>query len=268
MSAQKYIGDVQSNRVMGCRANKPFYTPNLVSKDINTVDNHREYISQKYKMNKFQKGLFDNNSNEFAYNLHKENKEEIISKSNTILNRKKEKFNLLFNQQLSKNVQNEIIIAHWNRLFDLYNNSPSSSEYTDKCQTIMNDLNHKAITEFIQLFSTYNEIRERVFLNFKLEIWLLITSVLLYQDSRKRSSQKIYNGIFSVLNSLVKNSYYMSLVIIKAEKLGVLTPDFKLFSEFVKLGQSMSFESGIPLIKTLKINNENACSVLKQMLFK
>jgi hypothetical protein len=70
----------------------------------------------------------------------------------------------------------------------------------------------------------------------------------------------------SIFTQLLKSVFYISLIISKAVKNNFIQNDKQNIEGLSKHLQKYNFPTGIPLIKTLKINNENIFLSLKNVI--
>lgn len=90
-----------------------------------------------------------------------------------------------------------------------------------------------------------------------MEFW---NSLLIFYSavelSVPRSARTSWMPFESATSFLVQNSFYISLIVIKAVKNKLINVNKTKIEAYTKALQKFNYETGIPLIKTLKINNE------------
>ena len=257
------LKEKQSNPVKG------FYTPNLMSKDINTIQNHNAYLKSKYgQMGNLEnrKPLFSDVNQIQINNKENHNPENSDAVRNTEEEKKIAKISMLFIKDLMDKVNVDSIVHQWFNIIQIVGESNSVEEYIKYTATLLKGFRIDVVDLFINGFSNYNEVRSRVSPHFKLEIWTLITALTVFQSPQYRENIKVYQTLDLIYGELLKSSYYLTLMFSKAVKYNCLTIDSNLINEFNKKVQKFKFETGIPLIKTLKINNDEATRNLSMIL--
>lgn len=139
-------------------------------------------------------------------------------------------------------------------------------EYVKCTATLLKNFRTDIVYDFISGFSNYNEIQNRILPHFKLEAWTLITILCVFQNKNYKENPKVYSILDVIFSELFKSCYYLSLMFSKATKYNCLQIDPTLINDFNRKAQKLGFETGIPLIKTLKINNDEAYRNIKMIL--
>ncbi len=93
----------------------------------------------------------------------------------------------------------------------------------------------------------------------------MLTLLTVAQSDEFKNNFKVYEVLEQALRELLKSCYYLSLVIVKATKYQCININANYVNEFSKRAQRLNFETGIPLMKTMKINNDECFGFLKMM---
>lgn len=163
-------------------------------------------------------------------------------------------------------VQLNYITQNWTYLTQVYECFLKSTSPSSHMLLVLKNFYPIKTILFINSFTNYNDIKNKVNSFYFLMIWSTI--IFAYADDVLKEELRIktldlFEGIFKYL---VKNSFYISLIISKALKNGFLRNNKTYIDDFSKSLCKFQFETGVPLIKTLKNNNDKIFSSLKFIL--
>ena len=148
------------------------------------------------------------------------------------------------------------VVARWARFAELAE-AHKDGKPEEALQRVLAILVPAQSVALVQCFSDYNNIRAKVQDHCLLEFWTSL--VLLYSQTECGSDRGAASAapfLAAALGCLVQNTFYISLIVIKAVKNGLIAADRTAMESHVKSLQHFNYETGIPLIKTLKANNE------------
>jgi hypothetical protein len=261
---------------------KTFYTPSISSKDHRVDPYHNNYLSSKYASkgmafeerlsslasNYAEKPGFSTNSIRMKAS-DKENQEPFNSGKliNEVDNKKISKIRALFHKEKFEETNHEAVVQQWFQLNALFEVIASRRTIPNEIYEILNTYNLHAIEKFVNSFTNYNEVRSRLLTHFKLEVWTMLTLMTLRSECQKEDLKQICSPLINAIQFLIKSCYYVSLIIVKAVKHGCVSINCSSIDAFSKAVQRYNFETGIPLIKTLKTNNDSCMSILGQTFF-
>lgn len=276
------------------RKSRKFFTPMLaVQKQREGVRN--AYLENRFNTNNTRKGVIDicnkednycNRENGFKENNRtgKYSKETIknkatlkktgsikkfearIKKKEDLNNKKLMKIQSLFNVENFEKVDMDKIINNWKHLADVYVSFLENQNPGDLVSLFIKDIFPITFSNFSEAFTNYNSIRTKIRNFFFLQIWSAI--VFAYIDDKIEGEYRLnLMGWFeNIFKMLLKNAFYMSLIITKAMRNGFISNNKKQTEEFSKSLQPFKFETGVPLIKTLKKNNAQIFLSIKNVL--
>jgi hypothetical protein len=257
---------------------KNFYTPSNQQKDQKMESTHGSYLKSKYSL---KPNTFDERLNAIASTFNEKNGQKRVSSRMKTHNKENEdpakttkfatevdnkkilKISSLFERERFEQVEHEFIVQNWFHLHLIFDSIYFQRVLPIEVVSVLSAYNLKMVDRFTSSFTNYNEVRSRLHMHFKLEFWCLIV-LSLFREHPGISFEKISSCTENLLQYLLKSCYYVSLIIVKAVKYGCLSINSQPLDEFSKRVQKYNFETGIPLIKTLKINNDACLNILKQ----
>lgn len=261
---------------------RSFYTPVLSSKheSLGAALSHNQYLRTKYadsrnspsfneRMYNFDHRLTDKAHTTF-YNGHKKR----IDKENegyanlqaTVSNadlKKLAKIQALFVRDSFEKSDFKAVVQQWFAFQNLLDTLVEKKPYDFLLKNFISSYNFRAVEEFTRSFTSSSEARGKIAAHFKIELWAIFLFCIYASESPKNSSFHI-GYVEELFKLIIKNAYYMSLIVVKAVKNNCLSINVTLFDEFSKKAQKHQFETGIPLIRTLKLNNEASQGILSK----
>jgi len=260
---------------------KTFFTPSISSKDQRNDSFHNNYLRTKYstKASAFEERLSSLTSNYtdktgFQSNprikiSNKENQEPFNTGKiiNEIDNKKISKIRALFHKEKFEESNHDAVVQNWFQLNALFEVVSTQRTIPTDIHEMLNIYNLNAIEKFVNSFTNYNEVRNRLVTHFKLEVWMILSLMTLRTECNNAELNKISSPIESAIQYLIKSCYYVSLIIVKAVKHGCVSINCGSIDAFSKAVQKYNFETGIPLIKTLKTNNDACMGIIGQTFF-
>jgi hypothetical protein len=260
---------------------KTFFTPSISSKEQRNDAFHTNYLRSKYstKGPAFDERLSSlNPSHNEKTGFQTQSRMKISNKENQepfnagklineVDNKKISKIRALFHKERFEESNHDAVVQNWFQLSTLYEIVSSQRTIPSDIHDLLNGYNLNAIEKFVGSFTNYNEVHGRLMTHFKLEVWMILTLMTLRMECNNAELNKISSPIQSAIHYLIKSCYYVSLIIVKAVKHGCVSINCASVDAFSKAVQKYNFETGIPLIKTLKINNDACMGILGQTFF-
>ena len=257
-----------------------FLTPALHTKEARPDSNYGTYLRGKYgsqRGNLLEERLMTlasppsekiliPPSNQKTRTNNKENESPFNWRSLTTEadNRKLNKIAALFVRDKLAHVDQTALLRYWLALATLYETIVERKTFGKLTADIFAEFTCSTLETFLNAFTNYNEVRGRLSLHFKLEWWTLLALLLFCERTSYIDCSGALNVLEASLQALLKNAYYISLIMVKAAKHGCITVNVDCMDEFSKRAQRFNFETGVPLIKTLKLNNDTCFGLLGQ----
>ena len=179
--------------------------------------------------------------------------------------KKLSKVEALFNKQSFEMLDIKNVLNNWRILQYVYLSLRSGKPTEEAVNTYFLHTFKKQYNPFLNGFTKYNKIRKKIFTFMFLEFWTFYLLFHFCYESDKMNS-KITSLFERILTCLTKNTFYVGLILLKAANNSVLNLNAGFLQDFVTRSQSFNFQTGVPLIKTLRSNNEEAYDGLKRVL--
>ena len=171
----------------------------------------------------------------------------------------------LFNKEVFKGLDIKNILNNWRILQYVFLSLGGKKPLETAVNTYFLNCYKKQYARFLRGFTKYNKIRKKIFIFMFLESWAFF--LLFYFHFQVESLSSEVRIIFEdVLTHLTKNTFYVGLILLKAASNRVLGLNVGYLQDFVNRSQTFNFQTGVPLIKTLRSNNENAYEGIKKIL--
>lgn len=148
------------------------------------------------------------------------------------------------------------MVARWTHVVE-FGDALRAGRLDEKVKLVLADFSPAQSIAFVHCFTDYNNIKSKVQDHCLLELWSVFA--LFYAQAEcglDRSAASIWGFLSAAVDYLVQNTFYISLIIIKAVKNRLISINKSVFESYVKALQRFNYETGIPLIKTMKVNNE------------
>ena len=272
-----------------------FYTPHLNAKNVQN-ESLNALIELKYQ-NRRLNGKFNNNSgwlkkpgNEVSNETTKENAEsfnhmeeectvdskliktsankkgEGIQSSDKQDHKKLTKIQALFKPEKFEQLNIHEVIQTWSYLSSIYEHIITNKNPINAIHSLINHFNPPSNAEFIEVFTEYNNIKQKIKNFYFLKIWSCILFIYINDMKKNNLDLKLLTWFETIYCQLLQSIFYVSLIISKALRNNCIQNDKQKIEYFSKYLQKFNFPTGIPLIKTLKANNENVFLALKNVL--
>lgn len=271
-----------------------FFTPHLHNKKVQN-ENLNAFIEMKYQnkklLNKDVKGgtwTPDNVGNP-ANNATKENNEflnkaeEEPAMARTLVktattkktdhgsgerheNKKLMKIQALFKTEGFEKVSMQHVLQSWTELTSVYEYITNSRNPINVISAFIRNFHPASHVGFMDVFTDYNHIKQKVRNFYFLKTWACALFVYINDLSKGNFDLKMFTWFEAIFNQLLQSVFYMSLIISKALRNNFIKNDQHNVESFSKYLQKYNFPTGIPLIKTLKTNNENVFLSLKNVI--
>ena len=181
--------------------------------------------------------------------------------------RKLLKVGALFNKDEFNALEIQNVLNNWRVLQCLFVSLQTDNlrQVEPSLHTFFVNVFLKQYNVFLRGFTRYNKIRKKIFAFMVLEFWVFF--LLFYLRYQKGSRSAPLDALFQqVLGHLTKNTFYVGLILLKAANFNVLNLEVGYLQNFINRSQSFNFPTGVPLIKTLRSNNDAAFEKLNQVL--
>lgn len=171
----------------------------------------------------------------------------------------------LFNREIFTTLNIEKVLNNWRILQYVFLSLGGHKPLEPAVNTYFVNCYRKKYNLFLQGFTKYNKIRKKIFVFMFLEFWAFY--LLFYFQNQVNNFEAQVRALFEdILTHLTKNTFYVGLILLKAASNRVLDLNVGYLQDFVNRSQTFNFETGVPLIKTLRSNNENAYEGIKKVL--
>jgi hypothetical protein len=171
----------------------------------------------------------------------------------------------LFNKEVFNGLDIKNILNNWRILQYVFLSLGGKKPLEAAVNTYFLNCYRKQYERFLHGFTKYNKIRKKIFVFMFLEFWAFYLLFYFHYQVGHLDSQ--VRALFEdILTYLTKNTFYVGLILLKAASNRVLGLNVGYLQDFVNRSQTFNFETGVPLIKTLRSNNENAYEGLKKVL--
>lgn len=180
--------------------------------------------------------------------------------------RKLVKIQGLFNPEIFARVDMDVIIEGWKDISEAYELSSKGKNPIAIVNLILASFNAGAVKEFIDCFSDFNNMRNKVRVFYFMKLWTVL--MFAYFNDRDKGSvkAKMLTWFETILSQLLQSAFYISLIITKALKHGFVQNDMQTFEAFSATLHKHQFPTGVPLIKTLKSNSDNILFALRSVM--
>lgn len=171
----------------------------------------------------------------------------------------------LFNKEVFTGLDVKNILNNWRILQYVFLSLGGNKSLGPAVNTYFLNCYRKQYQRFLCGFTKYNKIRKKIFVFMFLEFWAFY--LLFYFHYQLGHLEPKVRALFEdILTHLTKNTFYVGLILLKAASNRVLGLNVGYLQDFVNRSQTFNFETGVPLIKTLRSNNEQAYEGIKQVL--
>lgn len=171
----------------------------------------------------------------------------------------------LFNKDVFNGLDIKNILNNWRILQYVFLSLGGKKPLDVAVNTYFLNCYKKQYERFLHGFTKYNKIRKKIFMFMFLEFWAFYLLFYFHYQVGHLDSQ-VRELFEDILTYLTKNTFYVGLILLKAASNRVLDLNVGYLQDFVNRSQTFNFETGVPLIKTLRSNNENAYEGLKKVL--
>lgn len=179
--------------------------------------------------------------------------------------KKLNKIQSIFDRDIFERVGIDHTVDRWFKLLGVLDALKAGDPLSEPVQLLIESVNLGTLAEFSSAFTEYNNIRIKLQTHCLLELWTcFMLFFAVFEASTSRNSKIVWGFFDSAVGYLIQSSFYVSLIVIKAIKNKLLTMSKSRLEAYSKALQKLNYETGIPLIKTLKINNELVVYNLKK----
>lgn len=245
-----------------------FYTPQLTSKSNKNLLNRFLPLrlgksNFKKRLNQFERELKKKKNQKKLEEENKENltniKKKLKNDNNLLLDKNSRKVKKIKSLFICKNFTNKLfikILQDWKKLEYLYQLFLEEKDIKNHLIKIISKIDLKTHNDFINCFSDYNLIKKKYTNHTFLFIWSLFIMFLTNLKNKSNLGHIEFLFIKDILRYLIKNTFYLSLILIKAVKNNIINLNLEKLENYVKQLQIYKFPTGIALIKTLQYNNK------------
>ena len=171
----------------------------------------------------------------------------------------------LFNKDVFNGLDIKNVLNNWRILQYVFLSLGGKKPLEIAVNTYFLNCYKKQYARFLRGFTKYNKIKKKIFIFMFLESWAFY--LLFYFHYQVGSVIPEVRVLFEdILTHLTKNTFYVGLILLKAASNRVLGLNVGYLQDFVNRSQTFNFQTGVPLIKTLRSNNENAYEGIKRVL--
>lgn len=270
------------------RQKNKFYTPHLTLQKERPMGVYNNYLHNGFSSKGDGNGVLNNKNmninqenNNKGNGEHKakenevsllklkkvnSNKKSKAHKKEDINKKKLMKIQALFVANKLETVDIRKIILNWRYLAEI-----CISLFDDKdlrplmCSYIRNTF-PLTLSEFSEAFTSYSGIKNKVHNFFFLQLWSVVLFVYTEDKIKGELRLQLMSWYANIFQMLLKNAFYMSLIMTKAMRNGFVNSNKELVKEFSKNLQTFGFATGVPLIKTLEKNNKQIFLAIKNIL--
>lgn len=171
----------------------------------------------------------------------------------------------LFNKEVFLGLDIKNILNNWRILQYVFLSLGGQKPLETAVNTYFLNCYRKQYDRFLKGFTKYNKIRKKIFVFMLLEFWAFFLLFYFHYQLDDFNGQ-IRLHFENILTHLTKNTFYIGLILLKAASNRVLDLNVGYLQDFVNRSQTFNFATGVPLIKTLRSNNENAYEGIKSVL--
>ena len=179
--------------------------------------------------------------------------------------KKLSKVEALFNKTSFDKIDIKNILNNWRILQYVYLSLGTAKPINDAVNSFFLNVYKKQYNLFLNGFTKYNKIRKKIFTFMELEFWAFYLLFYFHYEAPKMDDN-LKRHFESILTHLTKNTFYVGLILLKAANNKVLDVKIGYLQDFVNRSQTFNFKTGVPLIKTLRSNNEAAYKGIKAVL--
>jgi Dullard-like phosphatase family protein len=171
----------------------------------------------------------------------------------------------LFNKEVFTQIDIKNIINNWRVMHNVWFSAKNGKSLEKSVNTYFVNTFRKQYGLFLEGFTKYNKIKKKVFHFMKYEFWSFFLLFYFAHETRSLGSNllEVFKDIFI---HLIKNTFYIGLILLKAGNNKVLKIKNGYMQDFINRSHSFNFKTGVPLIKTLKANNEKCHQALLSVL--
>ena len=178
----------------------------------------------------------------------------------------KNKMEALFESEFLDFADVERVVDNWTIIVSTLEDLKNEGRVNTLANTFFLRIFLKQYGNFSLVFSSFNQIRLRVKEMMILEFWAFY--VVFYFLHEEGGIEPLSLGNLEVVFTLLLRSiYYISLILVKAKKSGILPIQGSSLEKFNYLVKKFNFPTGVPLIKTVKEGNSVIREKLRKILF-
>lgn len=177
--------------------------------------------------------------------------------------RKLGKIQSIFVKENFEKLSVEGTIARWQGLLSMLDiaTTRSMGEFAQ-----MDKLQLELVLNLINSFTNYNDIKDKILYHCMLETWsFLLAFYAINEIPSPGPAPSSWSCLEIALKYIIQNIFYVCLIVIKASRSKLIVTDCTPFEAFVGQLQKFNFPTGVPLIKTLKVNNEVVAFNLRRL---
>lgn len=273
------------------RQKNKFYTPHLTLQKERPMGIYNNYLHNGFSGKgdgKGGKGVLDNknmninqenNSKGNGEHKAKENEVSLLKlkkinsnkkskahKKEDINKKKLMKIQALFVANKLETVDIRKIILNWRYLAEICIALFDNKDLRPLMCSYIRNTFPLTLSEFSEVFTSYNSIKSKVHSFFFLQLWSVVLFVYTEDKIKGELRLQLMSWFANIFQMLLKNAFYMSLIMTKAMRNGFVNSNKELVEEFSKYLQNFGFATGVPLIKTLEKNNTQIFLAIKNIL--
>lgn len=190
---------------------------------------------------------------------------DMNDKQNKYDKKKLSKVEALFNKDVFVQIDIKNIINNWRVMHNVWFSIKNNKSLEKSINTYYINTFRKQYDLFLEGFTKYNKIKKKIFHFMKYEFWSFFL-LFYFSNETKNLNSNILEVFKEIFIHLIKNTFYIGLILLKAGNNKVLKIKNGYMQDFINRSHSFNFKTGVPLIKTLKANNEKCHQALLSIL--
>ena len=180
--------------------------------------------------------------------------------------RKLYKINSLFNVECFNQTDLNYVSKSWYDLANAYEIVSKGKNPINNISSMIAALRVEIIQKFLSVFTDYNQIKQKIGMLYFMKLWALFVFIYINEKAKYNIDIKTRTWFEAILHQLLQSAFYVSLIISKAMRNGIINKKNQEFEGLSKYLHKFQFPTGVPLVKTLKTNIDNIHFSIKNVL--
>ena len=171
----------------------------------------------------------------------------------------------LFKYEAFSDIDFGYIVESWLEVLNVYELLLKDENPVGIINSILVNMQPITTKNFINSFTDYNQIRKKVYCFYCIKLWTFATFV--YFNEQNMVDKQMLHWFKTIFMQLLQSAYYIALIISKAIRHGLIKTERRDLENFTKKLLKLNFPNNIPLIQTLKYNNDSILYAIKDTLY-